>query len=532
MSGKQTSDVIIIGGGHNGLTCAGYLARQKLSVTVLERRGVVGGAAVTEEFHPGFRNSVAAYSVSLLHPKVIKDLELHKYGLEIMLRTGTTFFPSLEGKDMLLGYNHDQCIADIKRFSQKDALAYDRLEDLLARCADVLREIVLETPPNINGGLSDAWRAGKFAWRLRKLSFEDRRDLTKLMTMSIGDFLEDWFETDMLKGIFGYGGIIGNFVSPYSGGSAYVLLHHVFGEVNGVKGAWGHAKGGMGAITQAMAKSAEAHGADIRLNAEVAEVIVEGGKACGVKLSDGTELRAKVIVTNTNPKYLFTKVVDSAHLSEDFLTQMQNYRCHSASFRMNLALDGMPDWIYLRDKPEVKNNLRSIQLCPSLQYLHKAYNDALTKGWADQPVIEVHTPSLIDNTLAPPGKHVISLFCQHFNKNLPDGRSWDDVREQVADHIIDVVTQYAPDFKSKVLGRQIHSPLDLERKFNLTGGDIHHGALHMDQFYAMRPTAGFANYRMPLGIYLCGAGAHPGGGVSGLPGHNAAREILADGAWR
>lgn len=523
-------DVAIIGGGHNGLTTAGYLARAGLKTVVLERRGVVGGAAVTEEFHPGFRNSVCSYVVSLLHPKVIRDLELAGHGLEIMERSVASYLPLPDGGAMMVPREPMAAEREIAKFSQHDALRYHDFEDQVQRAADVVRGTLLETPPNLGGGIGDLMTLLTTGNRFRKLTPAMQREFVDLMTMSIGDYLDEWFECDPLKGDFGFEGIVGNMASPYHPGTAYVLIHHAFGEINGKKGAWGHARGGMGAITQAMARSAEAKGVDIRLNAAVHEVIVEGGVARGVVLEDGSTIRARAVAANVGPKLLFLKMMDSSVLDTEFRRQIEGWRCRSGSFRMNVALSEMPRFNGLdRVEDPAKALTGSINIAWSLDYLERAYDDAKRGSWSKEPVISMNMPSLYDDSLAPPGCHVMSLFCQHFDPNLSGGQTWDDVKEEVADLIVATVDRYAPNFKASILGRQVLSPLDLEREFGLVGGDIFHGALHLDQLWSMRPVGGHAQYRAPVrNLYMCGSGTHPGGGVSGMPGHNAAREIVRD----
>jgi phytoene dehydrogenase-like protein len=530
MATASDFDVIIIGAGHNGLTCAGYLARAGLRVKVVERRHVVGGAAVTEEFHPGFRNSTCSYTVSLLNPKVIRDLELNRYGLEIRTRAYSSFVLGANNTYIHLSNDKPRSLDILRRHCAEDAERYPGFERVIEQVADVMRDVVLETPPNIGGGLPDLWRAGKLAWRVQRLTPELQAETARLFTMSIADYLARWFAGDILLGLESYTAMVGNLQSAYAPGSAYVLLHHMFGEVNGMKGHWGHATGGMGAITQAMARSAQAHGADIEVSAPVKQVIVENGHARGVELMDGRVLRGRALAANVNPKLLFLKLVDRRHLPPAFVHHMGHYRCRSGSFRMNVALSELPRFSCIANEPDYEDFLKgSIILAPSLAYNERAYEDAMKLGWSREPIIEMFLPSVYDDTLAPPGKHVMSLFCQHFNPELPDGKSWDDVREQVADHIIGVVNNYAPNFRAAVVGRMALSPLDLEQEFGLVGGDIFHGCLHLDQIYSMRPAPGYADYRTPVaGLYLCGSGAHPGGGVSGCPGHNAAREMLAD----
>ncbi|MBX3518387.1 MAG: NAD(P)/FAD-dependent oxidoreductase [Xanthobacteraceae bacterium] len=533
MSQSATAyDAVIVGGGHNGLVCAAYLARAGLKVVVLERRGVVGGAAVTEEFHPGFRNSVASYTVSLLNPKVIRDLDLAAHGLKIVERKVSNFLPLPDGRYLKTGAG--KTAEQVAKFSAKDATRLDEYSAQLDLVADVLRELVLQTPPNIVEGnplsaIPELIRAGALANRLRKMGLSGQRALLDIFTNSAGDYLDGWFESDPIKAVYGFDGIVGNYASPYTPGSAYVLLHHCFGEVNGKKGVWGHAIGGMGAITQAMAKTAAASGAEIRLDAPVKELLIEKGTAVGAVTEAGEVFRGRAIVSNLNPKLLYLKLIDASALPENFRHHMENWRCGSGTFRMNVALSELPDFKCLPGKTLGEHHTAGIIMAPSLRYMEQAFFDARTHGWSKQPIVEMVISSTLDETLAPQGKHVASLFCQHVAPELPDGKSWDDHREQVADLMIDTVNGYAPNFKSSVIARQSLSPLDLERTFGLVGGDIFHGALDLGQIFSARPALGNANYRGPIaGLYMCGSGTHPGGGVTGAPGHNAAHEILKD----
>jgi phytoene dehydrogenase-like protein len=529
---NDACDVLLIGGGHNGLVCAFYLARAGLKVTVLEQRAVVGGAAVTEEFHPGFRNSVASYTVSLLNPKVIRDLDLAAHGLRVVERPLSNFLPLADGGYLKVGAG--RTASEVARFSARDAGRLDAYAQHLDAAADVLRELVLQTPPNRVqgswiGALPELIKVGKLGNQVRKLSLSTQRELLDFFTKSAGDYLDGWFESAPIKAAYGFDSIVGNYASPYTPGSAYVLLHHVFGEVNGKKGAWGHAIGGMGAITQAMASAARAQGVEIRTGCAVREVLVEKGRATGVVTARGERIDARVTVSNLNPRLLYTRLIDPAALPADFLRRMEGWRCGSGTFRMNVALSELPDFSCLPGKEAAEHHGSGIIIAPSLQYMERAYHDARAHGWSREPIVEVVIPSTLDPTLAPPGQHVASLFCQHVAPQLPDGSSWDQHREQVADLMIDTVNRHAPNFKASVLGRQIMSPLDLERTFGLVGGDIFHGALGLDQLFAARPMLGHADYRGPLaGLYMCGAGTHPGGGVTGAPGHNAAREVLRD----
>src|SRR5271166_1795358 len=530
MPKTRSCDVVIIGGVHNGLVCAYYLAVAGLSVTVLERRHVVGGAAVTEEFHPGFRNSVAAYTVSLLNPKIIRDLDLARHGLRIVERGLSNFLPLDAQQYLKVGAGRTE--QEVAKYSVRDAGRLAAYAQRLDAVADVLRDLALETPPNVTAGgwleaLPELLNGARLGRRLAKLDMPLRRELLDLFVKSAGDYLDAWFESAPIKAAYGFDGIVGNYASPYAAGSAYVLLHHVIGEVNGKRGAWGHALGGMGAITQAMAAEARARGVEIFTAAPVIRVTTRGTQATGIALADGTEVAARRVVANVDPKLLYLKLIDASVLDADFRRRIEGYRCVSATFRMNVALDAVPEFSCLRADGE---HLRSgIILAPSLAYMERAYFDARQTGWSREPIIEVLIPSLVDASLAPPGKHVASLFCQHANPRLPDGRSWDETADEVADLMLDTVDRYAPGFRSSVIARRVLSPLDLEREFGLTGGDIFHGALALDQLYAARPVLGHGNYRGPLnGLYMCGAGTHPGGGVTGIPGHNAAREILRD----
>jgi phytoene dehydrogenase-like protein len=524
------TEIVIIGAGHNGLTCAAYLAMAGLRVRVVERRKVVGGAAVTEEFCPGFRNSVAAYTVSLLNPKIIADLKLHEHGLRIVERRAQNFLPAPDGSYLLTG--EGRTYQSVARLSARDAGRIDDFSRELQTIADVLRQFVLRAPPNIGHGfglnaIREAVNALGTANILRGLSLEQQRTLLDLFTRSAGDLLDDWFESDLVKALYGFDAIVGNYASPYAAGSAYVMLHHAFGEVNGRQGVWGHAIGGMGAITQAMARAARAHGAKIETEAGVREVIVERDRAVGVILDNGEAIRAKYVVSNVNPKLLYTRLLPADALPAPFLDRMKTWRNGSGTFRMNVALTALPSFTAL---PGDGDHLGAgIILGPSLGYMDRAWLDARQHGWSREPVVEVLIPSTLDDSLSPPGQHVASLFCQHVAPQLPNGASWDDHRDEVADLMIATVDNYAPGFAASVIGRQILSPLDLERQFGLLGGDIFHGALTLNQLFSARPMLGHADYRGPLkGLYHCGSGAHPGGGVTGAPGHNAARVILGD----
>jgi phytoene dehydrogenase-like protein len=529
MSSPRPYDALIVGGGHNGLTCACYLAGAGLKVRVLERRSIVGGAAVTEEFFPGFRNSTASYTVSLLHPTVIRDLRLAEHGLRIIERPVSNFLPLSDKQYLKTGASLAATQAEVARYSKRDAEQLPGYYTMLERVAAVLRGLLLETPPNIGGGLRDIVSALKTGNRLRQLDMAARRDLLDLFAKSAGDMLDSWFESEPVKAAFGFDAIVGNFASPYTPGSAYVLLHHVIGEVNGKRGAWGHAVGGMGAITQAMAREAHDRGVEIDTDCEVVKVCVDGRGTQGVQLADGRVIEARCVVSNLNPRLLYLRLIDESALDAEFLQRIRNWKCGSATFRMNVALAELPDFTCLPGKSVGDHHKSGIIIAPSLRYMEQAYFDARTYGCSRAPVVEMLIPSTVDDTLALPGKHVASLFCQHFNPQLPNDLDWDEIKEPAADLVIDTVTRHAPNFKASVLGRKVFSPLDLEREFGLTDGDIFHGALTLDQLWSARPVLGHADYRGPVkGLYMCGAGTHPGGGVSGIPGHNAAREIISD----
>ncbi|WBO22465.1 phytoene desaturase family protein [Sphingomonas abietis] len=533
----KRTDAVIIGGGHNGLVCAFYLARAGKSVRVLERRSIVGGAAVTEEFHPGFRNSVASYTVSLLQPKVIRDMKLAERGLRIVERPISNFLPQDDGRYLKLGGGLERTQAEFRKFSTHDAKVLPAYYESLETVADVLRDLALRSPPNMGEGLGTLLSAARQGRRLAGLSLAQHRDMLDLFTKSARTFLDGWFDSEPVKAAFGFDAVVGNFASPDTPGSAYVLLHHVFGEVNGKKGAWGHAIGGMGAITGAMRQACEEAGVEISTDAAVEQVLVDGGRAVGVRLEDGAEVFGKAIVANVGPRLLYDRLIAPDDLAPEFRRRVKGFKVGSGTFRMNVALSELPRFACLPQPGE--HHQSGIIIAPTLDYMDRAFTDAKRSGMSARPIVEMLIPSTVDDSLAPPGQHVASLFCQQFAPELPRGadgpaRSWDDERETAADLIIATVERWAPGFKASVIARQIHSPLDLERKFGLAGGDIMHGNMSLDQLWSARPILGNGAYRGPLkGLYMCGAGTHPGGGVTGAPGHNAAREILADdGLWR
>jgi phytoene dehydrogenase-like protein len=467
---------------------------------------------------------------------VIHDLRLARHGLAIVERPFANFLPLPGERYLKVGGGLAATQAEVAKYSARDAQRLPEYHAMLDRVAAVLRELMAQTPPNIGAGarrdlgaLFDAWKLSR---RFRALTLPERRDLLDLFTKSAGDLLDRWFESDPIKAAFGFDSIVGNFASPYAAGSAYVLLHHVFGEVNGRRGQWGHALGGMGAITQAMAKECVSRGVTLRLGCAVTRVVVEGGRAAGVELAGGEVVRASRVVANVNPRLLFERLVPAEHVDADFRARIAAYRCGSGTFRMNVALAELPDFRALPGRDPQPHHASGIVIAPSLSYMERAYFDARSEGWSREPIVEVLIPSVVDPSLAPRTMHVASLFCQHVRPRIGEvqpGRTWDDYRDRVADLMIDTVDRVAPNFKAAVVGRRALTPLDLERELGLVDGDIFHGTLSLDQLFSARPVLGNADYRMPVrGLYLCGAGAHPGGGVTGLPGRNAAREILRD----
>jgi len=532
MSTAVDCDVLIIGAGHNGLTCACYLAAAGLKVHVVERRGVVGGAAVTEEFHPGFRNSTASYTVSLLNPQVIRDLRLAEHGLRIVERPYSNFLPLPDGGALRFGGDATQ--AEVARLSGADAERLPQYFTRLQRLADQLKQWVLRAPPNLGGplvveGWQDVIAGARLLLQFGRLPREGQRDLVDVFTKSAGDWLDSWFESDALKAVLGWDAVVGNYASPYAAGSAYVLLHHCFGEVNGKQGRWGHAIGGMGAITQAMAAEAAVRGVAITTDAPVRRVLVEArngrNAAVGVELASGEVLRARAVAANINPKLLYQRLIAAGELPADFVEAMGRYQCGSGTFRMNVALAELPDFRAAPGTQAQPHHASGIVFGPSLAYMDRAWRDAAAQGCSAQPIVEMLIPSVVDDSLAPPGHHVASLFCQQFDPEA----DWSTLKSTAVERIFDVVQAQCPNFRASLLGWRALSPADLEAEFGLVGGDIFHGKLSLDQLFSMRPLLGYARYRGPLaGLYHCGSGAHPGGGVTGAPGHNAAREIIKD----
>jgi phytoene dehydrogenase-like protein len=514
-------DAAIIGGGHNGLACAFYLARAGLKVRVFEARHVVGGAAVTEEFAPGFRNSTASYTVSLLQPKIIADMGLVERGYRVIERPFSNFLP-LEGDYLLLGGGLAATQAEFARFSAADAAALPAYYAMLETVADVLRDLALRIPPDPQRGLRGLLDAALQSRAVARLPLTAKRDVLALFTLSARDFLDRWFESEPIKAAFGFDATVGNYASPDAPGSAYVLLHHVFGEVNGNKGSWGHVVGGMGTITRLMADAVLEAGASVVCNAPVDQVLMDGGRASGIRLTTGQEIRAKRVIANLGPKPLFDRLVPREVVPDDFARAMDGYRAGSGSLRMNLALSGLPRF---RHAPAGDEYLKAgIILAPSLDYMDSAWLEARAHGFSRKPIVEMLIPSRVDDSLAPAGQHVASLFCQHVDPDLLESRE-----EEAVEAVFDVLEHHAPGFRQLVLHKQVHTPRALEAKFGLWRGDIFHGRMSLDQLWAARPVLGAGSYKTPVpDLWLCGAGTHPGGGVTGAPGHNCAQAVLRE----
>lgn len=520
-------DAVIIGGGHNGLVCAFYLARAGHKVRICEAHHTVGGAAVTEEFAPGFRNSVASYTVSLLQPRVIADMALERRGLTVVNRPVANFLPLSDkpGDYLLMGGGLERSQAEVAKFSRRDAETLPAYFAALDQVADVLRALALKVPPRTEGfkGLIDAALQSRV---LKELDLAGKREALALFTRSAREYLDGWFESDAVKAVFGFDAVVGNYASPDAPGSAYVLLHHVFGEANGVKGAWGHAIGGMGAITRAMAAACREVGVEIGVEQPVAEVLVERGAAVGVRLASGEEVRAKRVVANVGPALLYRKLIARDALPSDFARAMDRYATGSGSLRMNLALSALPDFAAL---PGAGEHLSAgIIMAPSLDYMDRAFDDAKRQGWSARPIVEMLIPSTVDPSLVDrPGTHVASLFCQQFDPGL----EWTAAQEDEAvEAVLAVLEDHAPGVRGLIVGQQVLTPSGLERRFGLTDGDIFHGRMSLDQLWAARPVLGAGSHRGPIpGLWLCGAGAHPGGGVTGAPGHNCAKAVLKAG---
>jgi phytoene dehydrogenase-like protein len=519
-------DAIIIGAGHNGLTAAAYLAKAGKKVFVLEKRHVIGGAAVTEEIYPGFKYSVCSYVVSLLRPEVIRELELPDYDLEIVPLDST--FTPLPGGDYLFRCgDHARTRREIARHSSTDAEAYEEYGQLMVQMAMAVKPLLAMVPPEpTTWHPKDLLGMAKVAGHFRALGEKRLHSLTKLMTMSSADFLDEWFETESLKATMSASGIIGTFMGPRSPGTAYVLLHHYMGELDGAFRSWGFARGGMGTISRAIADAARRYGAEIRTEAGVDRVLIKNGRAYGVVLNNGEEIEAKVIVSGVDPKRTFLKMVEARHLDPEFVRQVSDFKIRGSSAKVNLALDALPNFTSMPG--EGPHLAGAISISPTLDYIERAYDDAKYGDFSRRPYLDIIIPSLLDPSMAPPGKHVMSIFVQYAPYHLKEG-AWPEKREALGDAVVDTLSEYAPNLKSIILHRQVLTPWDLEQEFGLTEGNIFQGELTLDQLFFLRPLPGWAKYRTPISnLYLCGACTHPGGGVMAASGRLAALEILKD----
>lgn len=519
-------DVIIIGAGHNGLVAAAYLARAGRRVLVLERRNVVGGACVTEERFPGFRVSTAAYVNSLLRPEIIRDLDLARHGFVMLPRDPSSFTPFADGRSLLLGPDAAMTRREIGKFSAADADAYPRYEAMLERVARLIEPTLLATPPTPwSSRPRDLAQLATLAWRARSLG-PDLAAAIEVLTADARTVLDRWFESEPVKATLATDAIIGAFASPSMPGTAYVLFHHVMGECNGVRGVWGYVRGGMGGITQALAAAAREHGAVIRVGAPVERVLVRDDRVYGVALADGTEYRARQVASNADAHHTFLHLVGEDALPAEFVRQVRQIDYRSGSLKVNLALSELPDFTALPGTAPGPQHRGTIHVAPSFDYMEQAFDDAKAGNPSRSPVLECTIPSVVDPTVAPPGQHLMSMFVQYAPYTLREG-TWDDRKEAFADRCIEVLAEYAPNMRRAVIARDVLSPLDLERRFGLTGGNIFQGAMTLPQLFFLRPLPGWADYHTPIGgLFLCGAATHPGGGVMGACGYNAAREML------
>jgi len=521
-------DAILVGGGHNGLVAAAYLARAGLRPLVLERRPFVGGASATEEVWPGFKVQTAAYTYSLMRPVIVRDLELRRHGLDVIRYDPSLFLPFPDGRHLCLWSDHDRTLAEIAKFSQKDVKAYERVEALFTRIARFIEPMLDQPPPDPHSNHPrDLFSILSLAARARGLDKRDLYQLIRLLQLSASDFLDEHFESEQLKVALGLFSIIGTYGGPRTPGTAYVLLHHVMGTADEVGASvWGFVRGGMGGVSDALARAALASGAAIRTDAEVTRVLVRDGRAEGVVLDSGEEIRARLVLSNADPKRTFLGLVEPGDLPEDFLRDVWNYRMEGTSAKVNLILSELPDWKAVPGKEVGFQHRGVMDIAPSLEYLERAWDECKYGWYSSRPYCDIAIPSVHDDSLCPPGYHSCSVFVQYAPYHLRES-DWESEREKLGDVVVDTIAEYAPNFPDSIVHRQVLSPWDLEQRFGLTHGNIFHGEITPDQILFLRPVPGWARYRTPIeGLFLCGAGTHPGGGVMGACGRNAAREAL------
>lgn len=522
----KSFDALIVGAGHNGLVTAAYLARAGRKVLALERREMVGGCSVTEEVWPGFRVSTAAYLTSLLQERIVRELDLPRFGYQVDAKDPAFFSAFPDGRHFFMWKDQQKTLDEIAKFSKCDAQVYPEYEKHLERLSEVVESLLLTTPPEFPPRrIGDFVEYLKLAGRFRKLAPKELTSLVKIFTQSAADFLDEWFESPEVKVTLATDGVIGANGGPRSPGTAYILLHHCMGGVAGKRGLWGFVRGGMGAVSNAIAAAARSHGAAIRVNAAVDRILVRDGRARGVVLAGGEEIEAAVVVSNLDPHATFLRLLDERDLDPEFRAAIRRFRIEGASLKINLALSGLPEFRAFPGAPGPQHRA-TMHICPSIEYVERAWDDAKYGRPSERPLLEMTIPTMYDPSLAPPGRHIMGIFLQYAPYTLRD-TTWDRIRETYTEKVIDLIAEYAPNFRSLIIDRQTLTPLDLERRFGITGGNIFHGEMSLDQLFVMRPVAGWARYRTPIPrLYLCGSGAHPGGGVMGAPGYNAAREIL------
>jgi phytoene dehydrogenase-like protein len=521
-------DAVIVGGGHNGLVTAAYLARAGRKVLVLERREMVGGCAVTEEIWPGYKVSTGAYLTSLMQERIVRELELERHGYQVDAKDPAFFSVFPDGRHFFMWQDRAKTLAEIAKFSKRDAEVYPAYEDQLERLSQVVEELLLTIPPQFPpGGIADYIEYLRLAGRMRGLSPKELVALVKIFTQSASEFLDEWFESEQVKVTLATDGVIGANGGPRSPGTAYILLHHCMGGVGGHRGLWGFVRGGMGMVAESIASAARAKGVEIRTGVAVERVLVRSGRAYAVVLESGEEIEGGQIASNLDPKITFLRLLETRDLPAEFVDAIRKFRIEGTSCKINLALNGLPEFTSYPGAPGPQHRA-TMHICPSIEYVERAWDDAKYGRPSERPLLELTVPTMYDPSLAPPGKHIMGIFLQYAPYTLREG-TWDELREPFGDRVISLIAEYAPNIRSIVEHRQVLSPLDLERRFGITGGNIFHGEMSLDQMFVMRPVAGWARYRTPVpGLYLCGSGAHPGGGVMGAPGYNAAREILKD----